>query len=179
MTLSIVALSGSLRKKSTHTRLLQEVGHLAGPDVSFALFDGLEDLPAFNPDRSSSTSAQAEKWIALVRHADVLMVSSPEYAHGIPGALKNALDWLVGEDAFIEKPFCLYRACPRPVFAPAALMEVLRTMSGRHVAGADVTINLRRDYDIAGDVLATEESRALIRDSIAQLINDIKARERT
>lgn len=169
MTISIVAVSGSLRARSTNTRLLQEVGRLVGADVSFNLFDGVEGLPAFNPDREGMLNSDTEKWIALVRKADALIVASPEYAHGIPGALKNALDWLVGADAFIEKPFCLYRACPRSVVVPAALMEVLCTMSGRHVAQSDVTIDLHRDYATANNILAKTESRQKIVNSIASL----------
>lgn len=173
MTISIIAVSGSLREKSTNTRLLQELGKLVAPGVSFTLYDGVEDLPQFNPDKESMMNAHTAHWIKLVREADALVVSSPEYAHGIPGALKNALDWLVGGDGFIDKPFCLYRACPRPEFAPLALLEVLRTMSGQHVHESDVTINLRRNYENAGAILAENESRVKILDSLKQLSNFI------
>lgn len=174
MTISIIAVSGSLRVKSTNTRLLQELGKLTESKASFTLYDGVEDLPQFNPDKESAINAHTTQWLKLVREADVLIVSSPEYAHGIPGALKNALDWLVGSDAFIDKPFCLYRACPRAEFAPPALLEVLRTMSGLHVHESDVTINLLRSYEGSDAILATSESRIKIEHSIKQLANFIQ-----
>ncbi|MDC0598479.1 NAD(P)H-dependent oxidoreductase [Gammaproteobacteria bacterium] len=169
MTISILAVSGSLRKESTNTRLLQEVEKLAGPGISFRLFDGVENLPHFNPDKETSLDEHTANWIQQVHEADALIVASPEYAHGIPGAFKNALDWLVGTDAFIGKPFCLYRACPRPEFAPEALLEVLRTMSGLHVIDSDVTIDLGRDYATSHKVLEKDESREKILDSIKYL----------
>jgi chromate reductase len=169
MTVKIVAVSGSLREKSTNTRLLKEIGNLVDPEVAFTLFDGVEGLPLFNPDKEDNPGSNASAWIALVRNADALIISTPEYAHGIPGALKNALDWLVGADAFVEKPFCLYRACARAVFAPNALVEVLRTMSGRYVIDADVTIDLHRSYEMSGIVLAEADSRKKILNSIDHL----------
>ena len=166
MTISIVAVSGSLRERSTNTRLLQEIGRLVDSRATFTLFDGVEGLPQFNPDKEGNPNSTTGTWISLVRNADALIVASPEYAHGIPGALKNALDWLVGVDAFIEKPFCLYRACTRSIFAPDALVEVLCTMSGKHVVEADVTIDLRRTYEMSDAILSEAESRKKILSSI-------------
>jgi chromate reductase, NAD(P)H dehydrogenase (quinone) len=169
MSLSLVAISGSLRERSTNTRLLQEIGHLVDSTVSFTLFTGLEALPPFNPDKESNLSAATSAWLSLVRNADALIVATPEYAHGIPGVLKNALDWLVGADALIDKPFCLYRSCPRSIFAPAALLEVLHTMSGKHVVEGDVMIDLRRDYERADSILAEAENTEKIVNSISYL----------
>jgi len=176
MTISIVAISGSLREKSTNTRLLKEIGQLVDSRVSFTLFGGVEGLPQFNPDKEGYPSANTSAWITLVRNADALIVACPEYAHGIPGALKNALDWLVGTDAFIEKPFCLYRACPRSIFAPNALLEVLRTMSGKHVVESDVTIDLQRSYETSDITLAKVGSKEKILNSIERLCDFINER---
>ncbi|RVC58158.1 NAD(P)H-dependent oxidoreductase, partial [Mesorhizobium sp. M4B.F.Ca.ET.088.02.2.1] len=58
-----------------------------------------------------------------------VIVSCPEYAHGVPGGLKNALDWLVSRDAAVAKPAMLVHASPRSLYARAALSEIMRTMS--------------------------------------------------
>ena len=176
MTTSIVAISGSLRARSTNTRLLKDIGHLVDSRGTFTLFDRVEDLPQFNPDKEDNPNSVTSAWISLVRNADALIVASPEYAHGIPGALKNALDWLVGVDAFIEKPFCLYRACTRSIFAPNALVEVLSTMSGRHVVAADVTIDLQRSYEMSDVILANVENKKKILNSIDCLSDFINER---
>lgn len=65
--------------------------------------------------------------------ADALLIASPEYAHGVPGALKNALDWMVGNDSFVDKPVGVLGISPRSVHAHDALREVLRTMSAQVV----------------------------------------------
>lgn len=169
MTISLVAVSGSLREKSTNTLLLQEVKNLVDSNIVFTLYGGVEELSQFNPDKENSLTSHTKSWINLVREADVLIISSPEYAHGIPGALKNALDWLVGTDAFIEKPFSIYRACPRSEYAPKALLEVLKTMSGKHIVDSDVTIDLQRNYEKSTIVLSKNESKEKILNSIRNI----------
>jgi chromate reductase, NAD(P)H dehydrogenase (quinone) len=67
-------------------------------------------------------------------------VSSPEYAHGVPGALKNALDWLVGSGELIDKPIAVINASPRATHAFASLTETLSVMSGRIVREASITV---------------------------------------
>jgi NAD(P)H-dependent FMN reductase len=62
--------------------------------------------------------------------ADAYIISSPEYAHGIPGVLKNALDWLVSCDELVGKPVAVFNASAAGgEFAARALVEVLTTMS--------------------------------------------------
>ena len=77
-----------------------------------------------------------------MRQADGIVVSTPEYARGYPGALKNALDWLVNTDAFVHKPFMLLNASKRGVVAQQTLTVVLQTMSGLHIAEADADVAL-------------------------------------
>ena len=101
-----------------------------------------------------------------MKEADAFIVSTPEYAHGIPGALKNALDWLVSTDSFIDKPYTLYRVCPRPVYCPESLLEVLNTMSGRHIKEADIAIDFKRNIEIAEEELAKDTNKKKIMDSL-------------
>ncbi|MDF5726788.1 MAG: NAD(P)H-dependent oxidoreductase, partial [Rhizonema sp. PD38] len=80
-----------------------------------------------------------------------LVISSPEYAHGIPGVLKNALDWLVSGEEFIGKPIALFNASPRAIYATASLTEIVTTMAGRIVPEACLTISLLgKNLDAAG-----------------------------
>jgi len=79
---------------------------------------------------------------ALVRQCDGLVIAAPEYAHGVPGALKNALDWLVASDAIPGKPIALFNAAPRAFHAQAALRETLATMAARLAPEAFVTLPL-------------------------------------
>src|SRR3954470_24143764 len=95
--LSILGISGSLRTGSSNTALLRAARVMLPEAVEFTLFDGLGEIPAFNPDiADEATPASVVALRKQVIAADGVLFSSPEYAHGVPGSLKNALDWLVG-----------------------------------------------------------------------------------
>ena len=72
--------------------------------------------------------------------ADAVVIASPEYAHGVTGVLKNALDWMVGNESFVDKPVAVFNASPRAVHADAALREILSTMSARVVGEACIAV---------------------------------------
>jgi NAD(P)H-dependent FMN reductase len=101
--------------------------------------------------------------------ADALLISSPEYAHGVPGALKNALDWMVSDAAMIGKPIALLNGSARSTFAHPQLAETLRTMSTALIAEASVTVPLDgRRLDAAG-IAADPGLAALVRRALGNL----------
>jgi NAD(P)H-dependent FMN reductase len=108
------------------------LGLVAGlaDELTFELFRGIADLPHFNPDidREEDVPPPAvAAWRAAIRGADGVIISCPEYAHGLPGSFKNALDWLVSSGEFMEKPTLLLNASPSGgQFAQSALAETLR-----------------------------------------------------
>jgi NAD(P)H-dependent FMN reductase len=107
----------------------------------------VSELPAFNPDLDDDVLplptpvADLRRMLAA---ADALLISSPEYAHGVPGALKNALDWLVSGPEMVEKPVGLLNASSASAFAHPQLLETLRTMSAHVVAEASITVDIPR-----------------------------------
>ncbi len=132
--MKLLAISGSLRASSGNVALLKAVQQTAAADIDVALFGQIESIPAFNPDREMDTPPPSVDTLrASVRESDAVLFSTPEYAHGIPGALKNALDWLVGSGEFYEKPVAFLHASPRGEIARAALKEVLVTMGAQFV----------------------------------------------
>jgi len=82
------------------------------------------------------------------------VVSSPEYAHGIPGILKNALDWIVGSGELYDKPVALFSPSPRATYVRAALMETLTVMGAKLVPEACITVPLPRQPE--GDVIVSD-----------------------
>jgi NAD(P)H-dependent FMN reductase len=144
--MNLLALSGSLRAASSNTALLEAARLVAPPHVEVTLYTGLAALPPFNPDLDTPDAdalpPAAAHLRALVGRADGLLISSPEYAHGLPGAFKNALDWLVGSTEFPGKPVALLSASSRAVHADAQLTEILTTMSARLVPEASLTVPL-------------------------------------
>ena len=138
----MLAISGSLRAASSNTSLLKAAADHAPDGILVDLFARLEEIPAFNPDRESEPAPDAVTALrAAVAAAGAVLFSTPEYAHGVPGVLKNALDWLVGSGELYEKPVALLHVSARGTFAQASLKETLVTMGARCVfdATADQT----------------------------------------
>ena len=143
MSIRLLAISGSLRAVSTNTALLKAALLLRPAGMKIEFYDGLAALPHFNPDDDIAPLPPAvADWRAKVAAADGLLISSPEYARGIPGSLKNALDWLVSGPEHPGKPIAFFHASERGVVSQAALRLVLETMGTRIVDSACITINL-------------------------------------
>ncbi|MBV9079283.1 MAG: NAD(P)H-dependent oxidoreductase [Methylobacteriaceae bacterium] len=110
-----------------------------------------------------------------VAGASALLVSCPEYAHGIPGAFKNALDWLVGDGRFAGMPVALWNGSPRSVHAPAQLREVLSTMAARIVDPACVTIPVQSGAGVA-DLLANRAVAGELAAALGRLVEAARVR---
>jgi chromate reductase, NAD(P)H dehydrogenase (quinone) len=140
--MKIIGISGSLRTISLSTALLKTAATLAPCDVKLMVYDGIGNLPHFNPelDKEPAPAAVSDFRSQLNSSAGVV-ISTPEYAHGIPGALKNALDWLVASGELYEKPVALFSASPYTRFAPASLIETLTVMMARLIPDAFINIS--------------------------------------
>jgi catechol 2,3-dioxygenase-like lactoylglutathione lyase family enzyme len=110
----------------------------------------------------------------LVQASDGVFISTPEYAHGIPGVLKNALDWLVGTSDLVDKPVALLNASSRSTYAQASLVETLKVMSARLVPDACVTIPLLGKNVEPVEILADPEMSRLLISAITALIAGIR-----
>ncbi|MHB1333687.1 MAG: NADPH-dependent FMN reductase [Sulfuriferula sp.] len=139
-TTRILAISGSLRRASLNTILLRAAACLAPVGMQIDLFDGLGTLPLFNPDIEATDPPTVANFRARILAADGLLIASPEYAHGITGVMKNALDWMVGCETFVNKPVALFNTSPRAVHAQASIREILTTMSARIVEAASISL---------------------------------------
>jgi chromate reductase, NAD(P)H dehydrogenase (quinone) len=163
-TIRILAISGSLRQISSNTALLDAAIALAPENVEIKRYGGLGDLPHFNPDLEPTEPPSVTDLKRQIQWSDGLLISSPEYAHGVPGALKNALDWLVSGAEFVYKPVALLNASPRATHAQASLTEIITVMSGRLVSEASVALPLPgKNLDAEGIAAHPEISAALQR----------------
>jgi NAD(P)H-dependent FMN reductase len=145
----ILCISGSLRAESSNARLLRAAARRVPPDVALQTFEGLGDLPHFNPDLDGDAPPEPVRaFRALLGSVDGLLISSPEYAHGVPGTLKNALDWVVSSGELVGLPVLLVTASPGGgALAHAALVETLVVMTA----------------DVLGESFATPLARAHVR----------------
>lgn len=174
----ILAISGSLRADSSNKSALQAAAWLAPPGVEIILYDGLSRLPHFNPDLDAEDPpAPVADWRAQLRASDGVLISSPEYAHGVPGSLKNALDWVVSTGEFVRKPVALINTSPRAFHALASLRETLTTMSAQVASDACIEVPLLgKKLDVTG-VLANEEIAGVIRSGLVQFAATIAKEE--
>ena len=175
--MKILTISGSLRARSSNTELLRAAQLVSDPSWTFDHYDGLASLPHFNPDDDLEGAIPREPvrdLRARIAAADALLICSPEYAHGVPGSLKNALDWMVSDAAMIGKPIALLNASARSTFAHPQLAETLRTMSTRLVEGASIVVPLDgRRLDAAG-IAADPVLSALLRGALDALRNNLR-----
>ena len=138
--MKILALCGSLRARSFSAGLLRAARALAPAGVDFRIFDGLGQLPLFNPDLEPDAPATVSSLWDAVTWADAIVIASPEYAHGLTGTMKNTLDWLVGHIPFAYKPVAVFNPSYQSYHADDALKETLRTMAADLIADACVRI---------------------------------------
>lgn len=125
----ILAICGSLQQKSSNLTLLRWAIANAPPGVELELYDGLRELPHFNPDleREGSPSAVAELRRAVAA-ADALLIAMPEYGHSLPGSLKNAIDWLIGSGELEGKRVAITSAVAGPLRGRLGLAALRATL---------------------------------------------------
>ncbi|MFD1982149.1 NADPH-dependent FMN reductase [Mesorhizobium newzealandense] len=175
--IEILAISGSLRAASTNSALVSALARNAPPSCRVTVHDRLGRLPIFNPDdEGERTPQEASALIDAVTQADGVIISCPEYAHGVPGGLKNALDWLVSRDAAVAKPAMLVHASPRSLFARAALAEIMRTMSFALCEDVlEIALLGKKPPEVEG-ILAEPENQLVMRDAVSAFADFIRAR---
>lgn len=164
--ITILGICGSLRVGSSNRALLAAASKLAPDGTSFVIHDGLGSLPLFDPDLADSPPESVLDFRAALAMAEAVMIASPEYAHGITGVLKNALDWVVGSGEFSGKPVAPINSSLRSFHAHESLIEILRTMDSRVIPDAPVRIPLpshrTTENEISADALLTNSLEKML-----------------
>ncbi|WP_276353209.1 NADPH-dependent FMN reductase [Cohnella caldifontis] len=140
----VLAVSGSLRELSSHTLLLESLRDWIEESAEYRRYDrsarsstsptaraGIQELPHFNPDLDQDEEAVHEavrEWREALREADAVVICTPEYARGVPGSLKNALDWIVSSGELVNKPVAAISASPHPEGGATALASLIGTL---------------------------------------------------
>jgi NAD(P)H-dependent FMN reductase len=173
----LLALSGSLRAGSLNTALLEAASVLAPRGVTITLFERLAELPHFNPDLDLSDReppAAVADLRRAVGTADGVLLSTPEYARGLPGSFKNALDWLVGSTEFPGKHVAVLSPSERAVHARAQLSVILTTMSARLIERPTLVIPLPSREMNAGDIVRDLETSEALTAALSEIIEAIR-----
>jgi len=164
----ILGISGSLRRSSYNTRLLEGVGALLPSGVELELFTELAAIPPYSEDAEQSGVPPAVAALkAAIAEADAVLVATPEYNASLPGQLKNALDWVsrpIASTPLRGKPVAVVGASTGlfgAVWAQAEARKVLSTIGARVV---DRELPLAQAQDALG-----EDGLPLERDAVEQL----------
>ena len=139
----VLGISGSLRRDSYNAALLRHVGELFEAEgAEFEIYHGLRDIPPYDEDYDTDGAPDAvSRFRKAVRDADALFFVTPEYNTSIPGALKNALDWIsrpVATNPLRYKPVAVIGASSGmfgAVWAQAELRKVLGAIGARVTEG--------------------------------------------
>ncbi|MGC4021415.1 MAG: NAD(P)H-dependent oxidoreductase [Cyclobacteriaceae bacterium] len=127
MSKRILAICGSTRKTSSNLNLINAVVDLTKDRFDLKLFEAIDSIPHFNPDLDNENPPEAVRnFRNQLKEADGILICTPEYAMGVPGTLKNALDWTVSSCEFSHKPVALITASSQGENAHASLLKTLR-----------------------------------------------------
>lgn len=137
----VCGISGSLRRASYNRAVLRAAAEMVPGGLTIDIFEGLADVPHFNRDvEAEGDPAGVAALKGAIRHADALLIATPEYNGGVPGVLKNALDWASrkGTDeasVLTGKPVAVMGASPGRLGTARAQPQLRQTLAG---AGAIV-----------------------------------------
>lgn len=128
----MIGIAGSLRKNSFNKALLRHMAEQCPEAVDFSIYD-LKHIPLFNADLEEHGDPQPViHFKEAVEEADGLVIVTPEYSHGVPGVLKNALDWaasVTNKNVLDNKPAFVLGASPSPLGTAFAQVQVKQTLA--------------------------------------------------
>ena len=169
---NILAISGSLRAGSSNHTVLQYLGRLTPADITYTIYDGLAVIPAFDPGLDNDDApASITNLRKLISEANAIIICTPEYAYGVPGALKNALDWTVSSGSFSGKPVALITASTGGENAHEAMIKILRALDSRLTPETILLISFIRTKIDNGSITDTETVEKLKR--ISQILLNV------
>jgi chromate reductase len=172
--MKFLGLSGSLRATSLNSLLLRATSRLVPEGVTMDVYTNIGSLPLFNPDIEATNPAPVAQLRNAMIAADALIIASPEYAHGITGVMKNALDWMVSVEALIDKPVALFNAAPNSLYALPALKEIVTTMSWRIIERANIEVWVRGSRLDEDGLVTHAEISTTIREALVALKGGVR-----
>jgi chromate reductase len=173
--ITILGIPGSLRKGSYNRAALRAAQELAPESAKIEIFE-IDGIPVFNQDDEGNVPAKVTLFKSKIRAADAILFATPEYNYGIPGALKNAIDWAsrpYGDSAWEGKPVAVMGAAGGPmgtVRAQIQLRQCFVFLNMYPVNRPEVMIGAaHKSFDEQGK-LTNEHSQKLIGQLIENLV---------
>lgn len=180
MTVRVLGISGSLRADSLNTRLLRLAAEELPGHADFALFEGLAEIPAYDPDLEEDVPEAVARLRDAILTADAVLFASPEYNGSIPGQLKNAIDWLsrraVGTPLRGKQVAVLGTSTGQfgGVWGQAELRKVLGVV-GAHVVSLELGVPRGHEQLAEPDWSLRSDIRSFVHDAFAELEQAVAA----
>ena len=172
--ITLLAISGSIRANSSNEAVIRTAATLVAGKVNLIIYEGIRSLPHFDPSPDAQPTPEVTAFRKLLAEADGLLISTPEYAFGVPWVLKNALDWTVSSGELVNKPVAVITASTSGDKAHASLLLTLSALSARVLGECTLLISfVRSKTDNEGNVKDMETITAINR-LMDTFINDIK-----
>lgn len=150
----IVAISGSLRSNSSNSTVIQLAAELLKEKAEVIIYNGLGQLPHFDDSKEPNEAVTAFR--KILKESDGVLICSPEYAFGVPGSLKNALDWTVSSGELVYKPLALITAATGGDKAHAALLNTFTALSTNVTEDTSLLISyIRSKMNAEGMIIDT------------------------
>ena len=172
----VLLISGSLRARSTNAAALRTIQADAPSHVVCSFYEGMGDLPYFNPDLEDQLPESVEKLRSGIHSSDAILLSTPEYAGALPGSLKNLLDWTIGDaetGSIYEKPIGWLNVSPRG--ARGALAELRTVLEYTHarivddaVADVPITLDMVGPDGVIRDPATRDQLAVVLRSVVGQ-----------
>jgi len=141
----VIAICGSTRQNSTNHSLIKAIVDLSAESLDITIYNAIANLPQFNPDNDGENVAdEVADFRQQVNNAEGIIICTPEYAHGVPGTLKNAIDWTISSSQFPHKPTMLITASTDGRFGHKALLETLRAIEAKDIENLQLVISFAK-----------------------------------
>lgn len=167
---NILAIQGSTRQNATSNLLIKAIARLYESQLTIIVYNQIASLPHFNPDDDHEKVAnEVLEFRKQIQQADGVLICTPEYAHGVPGTLKNAIDWTVSSADLYQKPTALITASTDGSFGHTAMLEILKAIGAQSAAHLNLCISFIKTKVSNEGEITHAETLALVR----QLMNGL------
>ena len=169
----IIAIPGSLSRNSVNLSLIRSIIPIFSDRLDIKVIEGLADIPHFNPDLNNDNPPEnVSNFRRQLKQADGILICTPEYAMGVPGTLKNAIDWTVSSMEFSHKPVALITASTAGQKGHQSLIDTLKIIEADMPDDSQLLISHVKTK-VKDDKIIDPETLQQIKKLIGSIINSI------
>lgn len=173
----IIAISGSTRQNSVNLSLINAIVELTSDKLDINIFQRVSDIPHFNQDLDTSDPPEkVTDFRRQLKEADGILICTPEYAMGVPGSLKNAIDWTVSSMEFSHKPVALITASSVGQKGHLSLMETLKVIESDIPESSQLVISFVKTK-VKDNKITDADTLEQVKKVIESLLKTIEKRE--